>query len=57
MSQLQLGRCQEAEASVRAMLAAQAAGRDAGLKETMVRFNGPLRARVDDLAKLINPNR
>jgi hypothetical protein len=57
MSQLQLGRCQEAEASVRAMVAAQAAGRDAGLKETMVRFNGPLRARLDDLTKLINANR
>jgi hypothetical protein len=57
MSQLQLGRCQEAQTSVREMIAAQAAGRDAGLKETMVRFNGPLRARLDDLAKLINPTR
>jgi hypothetical protein len=51
MSELQLGRCPEAMASVREMVAARAAGRNEGLSVVMERYNGPLRARIDDLVK------
>jgi hypothetical protein len=52
MSELHVGRCPEAVASVRQMVAAQTAGRNEGLSVVMERYNGPLRARIDDFVKL-----
>jgi hypothetical protein len=55
MTELRIGRCQEALASVRGMVAAEAAGRNDGLRPVMENHNGPLRARIDELAKLYTP--
>jgi hypothetical protein len=57
MSQFQLGWCHEAVESVQHMIAAQHAHRDLGLSATMERFNGPLRGRIDDIVKSLEPNR
>jgi hypothetical protein len=51
MTEMQLGRCQDALASVREMLGAQAEGLSEGLSATQEGYNGPLRAQVDELAR------
>jgi hypothetical protein len=55
LTELRLGRCYEASASVRSMVAAEAAGRSDGLRPVMENHNGPLRVRIDELAKLYTP--
>jgi hypothetical protein len=53
MTEMHLGRCQDALSSVREMLAAQADGLNDGLAPTMEGYNGPLRAQIDELAKFV----
>jgi hypothetical protein len=55
LTELRMGRCYEASASVRAMVAAEASGRNDGLRPVMENHNGPLRVRIDELAKLYTP--
>jgi hypothetical protein len=57
MVEMQLGHCKDAMASVREMLGAQAEGLNDGLAETMEGYNGPLRAQIDELAKVADTNR
>jgi hypothetical protein len=57
MTEMQLGHCQDALASVREMQAAKAAGLDEALAPTMEVYNGPLRAQVDELARFAETHR
>jgi hypothetical protein len=57
MTELQLGSCQDALASVREMLGAQAEGLTDGLAATMEGYNGPYRAQVDELAKVADASK
>jgi hypothetical protein len=56
LTEMRLGKCQDALKSVRDMLAAQSAGESEGLSVIMERYNGPLRAQIDELAKFAADN-